>query len=442
MWATQVLARFAHQTSGRALPPEVLHHAQRAVVDWYASLCPGLAMPAVQLLEATLADDLDRGSARLALGRAATPRAAALINGTAAHAAEVDDSFRDAMLHPGAATIAAALAAAQASQATGADFLRAVVLGYEVSTRIGVVMGRPHYRFWHNTGTVGSFGAAAAAASLLRLDEDAFAQALALAATFTAGLQQAFRSEAMAKPLHAGRAAEAGVLAAQLAARGMRSSLDVLEGESGLGQAMSDGPDWSQVGATLGEDFHITRLTFKNHIGCGHTFAAIDGALALQHRHGFSHADIRSVHLGVYRPTLDIAPHLDPQNADQARFSLHYMVASALVHGSVRLSAFEPARLHDPATRALMQRITKALDAEVDAGFPGRRAARVNITLRDGRVLTHLQPDRKGDPELPLSDADLEAKLIELAAPVIGGSEACALLARIWALTTSPHLPT
>lgn len=442
MLATQVFARFAREASQRALTPEVLHHAQRAVIDWYASLYPGLAMPAVQVLEATMSEDLDRGDARLALGRAATTRAAALINGTAAHAAEVDDSFRDAMYHPGAATIAAALAAAQATKATGLDFLRAVVLGYEVSTRIGVVMGRPHYKYWHNTGTMGSFGAAAAAASLLRLNEDAFAQALALAATFTAGLQQAFRTEAMAKPLHAGRAAEAGVLAAQLAARGMRSSLDALEGEFGLGQAMSDGPDWSQVGATLGKDFHITRLTFKNHIGCGHTFAAIDGALALQQLHGFSHADIESVHLGVYRPTLDIAPHVDPQTPDQARFSLHYMVACALVHGSVRLSAYEPARLDDPATRALMQRITKALDPEVDAGFPGRRAARVAITLRDGRRLSHLQPDRKGDPELPLSDADLEGKLLELAAPVIGAHEARALLARIWALPTNPALPT
>jgi 2-methylcitrate dehydratase PrpD len=441
MHATQVFARFARQLPERPLPDKVVHHAQRAVIDWYASLYPGLDTPAVQVLEATLADDLDRGGARVASGRAATARAAALINGTAAHAAEVDDSFRDAMYHPGAATIAAALAAAQATGSSGADFLRAVVVGYEVSTRIGVVMGRPHYKFWHNTGTMGSFGAAAAAASLLRLDEPAFAHALALAATFTAGLQQAFRSEAMAKPLHAGRAAEAGVLAAQLAARGMRSSLDVLEGASGLGQAMSDGPDWSQIGATLGDDFHITRLTFKNHIGCGHTFAAIDGALDLQQQHGFAHGDIESLHLGVYQPTLDIAPHVDPQNADQARFSLHYMVASALVHGSVRLAAFEADRLNDGATRALMKRITKALDPEVDAAFPGRRSARVTITLRDGRRFVHLQPDRKGDPELPLSDADLEGKLLELASPVIGEPEARALLARIWALQTSETLP-
>ena len=289
MKVTELFARFATQLAQQALPDDVVHHAQRAVIDWHASLYPGLDMPAVRVLEAALAEDLNRGPARLALGRAATTRAAALLNGTAAHAAEVDDSFRDAMVHPGSATIAAALAVAQANGSHGADFLRAVVVGYEVSTRIGVVMGRPHYRHWHNTGTMGCFGAAAAVASLLRLDEVAFAHALALAGTFTAGLQQAFRTEAMAKPLHAGRAAEAGVLAAQLAAKGMRSSLDVLEGASGLGQAMSDGPDWSQVDATLGDEFHITRLTFKNHIGCGHTFAAIDGALALQAQHGFRH---------------------------------------------------------------------------------------------------------------------------------------------------------
>ncbi|MDR7151932.1 2-methylcitrate dehydratase PrpD [Hydrogenophaga palleronii] len=440
MYVTQTFARFATEFAQAPLPAEVAHHAQRAVIDWYASIYPGLDTPAVQVLTQTMVDELDRGTAQLVQGRQATTRAAALIQGTAAHAAEVDDSFRDAMYHPGAATIAAALAMAQTVGASGPELLRAVVLGYEVSTRIGVVMGRPHYKYWHNTGTMGSFGAAAAAASLLKLDEAAYANALAIAATFTAGLQQAFRQEAMAKPLHAGRAAEAGVLAAQLASGGMRSSLDVLEGDSGLGSAMSEGPDWSAVGATLGIDFHITRLTFKNHIGCGHTFAAIDGALALQQQHGFSHADIERVALGVYQPTLDIAPHVEPQNADQARFSLHYMVATALVHGSVRLSAFEPDRLNDPATRALMQRIDKALDPAVDAAFPGRRGARVTITLRDGRQLTLLQPDRKGDPELPLSDVDLEDKLMELATPVIGEDAARALLVRIWQLHQSDKL--
>lgn len=265
--ATELFGQYAARYRDTALPDAVLHHAKRALIDWYAALLPGLAAAPLAQLEQVLAEDLDHGRARLGNGRAATARAAALYNGTAAHAAEIDDSFRDAMYHPGAATIAAALAASQQAGASGLDFLRALVLGYEVSTRIGVVLGRAHYRFWHNTGTVGAFGAAAAAGSALRLDAAPFAHALATAATFTAGLQQAFRLDSMSKPLHAGRAAEAGLVAAQLAQRGVTGSLDVLDGEAGLGRAMSDGPDWSQVGATLGRDFHITRLTFKNHVG-------------------------------------------------------------------------------------------------------------------------------------------------------------------------------
>lgn len=195
MHVTQVLARYATDFRRQDLPAEVLHHTKRAVIDWYASLFPGLGAAPVSQLEAALNEDLDRGRAFLVGGRPATARAAALINGTAAHAAEVDDSFREAMYHPGAATIAAALAASHDAGASGLQFLRGVVLGYEVSTRIGVVMGRAHYRFWHSTGTVGSFGAAAAAGILMDLDEAAFAHALATAATFTAGLQQAFRMD-------------------------------------------------------------------------------------------------------------------------------------------------------------------------------------------------------------------------------------------------------
>lgn len=441
MYITEVFARYAAAFRQQALGDEVIHHAKRAVIDWYASVYPGLSAEPVRLLQEVLAEDLDRGGARLVLGRAATARAAALIHGAAAHAAEVDDSFRDAMYHPGAATIAAALAAAQSTGGNGLQFLRAVVLGYEVSTRIGVALGRGHYKYWHNTGTVGTFGAAAAAGHLLGLSQTQFAHALATAATFAAGLQQAFRMDSMSKPLHPARAAEAGLLAAQLAARGITGSLDVLDGDAGLGMAMSTNADWSQVGATLGRDFHITRITFKNHIGCGHSFPAIDGALALQQLHGFGAADIDSVRIGTYKPALDIACHARPATANEARFSIPYVVATALVHGSVRMAAYEPQRLQDPATRALMERIHVAVDPELDAAFPGRRSARIEIALRDGRRLVHLQPNRKGDPELPLTDADLEGKLLELAAPVIGAEAARALAARLWTLDTSTTLP-
>ncbi|CAN7595230.1 MmgE/PrpD family protein [Acidovorax sp. LjRoot117] len=434
MHATEVFGRYAEEYRQSVLDDDVIHHAKRAVIDWYASLFPGLAADPLTQLEQVLADDLDHGRARLGNGRSATARAAALYNGTAAHAAEVDDSFRDAMYHPGAATIAAALAVSQDVNASGLAFLRSLVLGYEVSTRIGVVMGRRHYRFWHNTGTIGSFGAAAAAGGALGLGAQPFAHALATAATFAAGLQQAFRMDSMSKPLHAGRAAEAGLLAAQLAAKGVTGSLDVLDGEAGLGRAMSNGPDWSQVGDGLGSDFHIKRLTFKNHIGCGHTFAAIDAALALREQHSLQVQDIAHVQIDTYKPALDIACYERPSTANEARFSLRYVVATALARGSVRLAAYEPQQLEHQQTRDLMTRIEARVDPDIDAAFPGQRAARVEITTCSGDKLVHLQPNRKGDPELPLSDTELESKLIELASPVIGGQRAAQLLQRIWSL--------
>ena len=414
--------------------PEVLHHAKRAVIDWYAALLPGAVVAPATLLEIALKDELDKGLARLALGRRATTRVAALINGTAAHTVEVDDIFRDGIYHPGAPTIPAALALAQANGASGEQFLRAVIVGYEISTRIGAAMGKAHYKYWHSTGTIGVFGACAAAAELLGLDAKRFAHALATVTTFSAGLQQAFRMDSMSKPLHAGRAAEAGVTAALAAREGVTGSLDIIEGEAGFGRAMGGNPDWNKSVETLGKDFHVCRMTFKNHSCCGHTFAAIDGALALQQRMNIAAREIERIRVGSYRAAKEVSGYESPRTPAEARFSLKYVVATALTHGSVRLAAFEPARLNDAATRDLMARIEVAIDPELDAAFPGQRAARVAFVARDGRREELLQPTRIGDPDAPLSDAQLDAKYLELAVPVIGDGKARALLRRLWKL--------
>jgi 2-methylcitrate dehydratase PrpD len=436
MTIVQTLAEFAADFEQRRLPEEIVHHGKRAVIDWCAALLPGAVSAPATLLESALADELDRGPSKLALGRNATPRAAALINGTAAHTAEVDDIFRDAIYHPGAPTIAAALAAAEAAGSSGAAFLRAVIIGYEVSTHIGAAMGRAHYRFWHNTGTIGTFGAAAAAAAVYGLDRRAFAHALANAATFAAGLQQAFRMDSMSKPLHAGRAAEGGLLAALAAREGVTGSLDVIEGEAGFGRAMGGNPDWNAALAGLGYEFNVAKLTFKNYACCGHTFAAIDGALELQKKLGVTSSDIARVSVETYGEALQVAGNTHPATPSEARFSLPYVVATALVHGNVRLAAFDPERLADPETRDLMGRVTLMIDGDIDAGFPARRAARVAIETRDGRREHFLQPTRKGDPDMPLTDLELEEKYRELAIPVIGAPKAESLLERLWRLDT------
>jgi 2-methylcitrate dehydratase PrpD len=413
-----VVARYAQWAVGwRAQPiaAEVAHHARRAVIDWHAALFPGQVVAPATLLRRAFADH--------------SPRTVALINGSAAHTVEVDDIYRDGIYHPGAPTIAA-------THALGFErpnFLRAVIVGYEISTRIGALMGRAHYRYWHNTGTIGCFGAAAAAAELLQLSEMQFAHALATVATFAAALQQAFRMDSMSKPLHAGRAAEAGVTAALAAREGVTGSLDILEGDAGFGRAMGDNPDWERALAGLGRDFHITRMTFKNHACCGHTFAAIDGALALQQKMGVRAEHIERVDVGTYRAGVEVAHYAEPRTPAEARFSLRYVVATALTHGSVRLAAFESQRLTDPATRALMAKVVPSVDAELDATFPRQRAARVAITAR-GKREELLQPTRKGDPDLPLTDRELEDKYMELAVPVIGRAKAEELLARLWRL--------
>lgn len=440
MTAAQRFAEFASSLNQSPLAPEVIHHAKRAIVDWYAALLPGAIEPPATLLEQALAEDLDRGDARLALGRAATVRTAALINGTAAHTVEVDDIYREAIYHPGAPTIAAALALAQARQATGLQLIRAVVAGYEVSTRIGAALGRTHYRYWHNTGTVGTFGAASAAATLLGLDAERHAHALCTGATFAAGLQQAFRMDSMSKPLHAGHAAEAGVLAALAAERGVTGSLDVLDGDAGMGRAMGDGPDWKLATATLGQDFHITRMTFKNHACCGHTFAPIDGALALQTRMGVRWQELDAIEVATYGPALAVAGNFNPRTAAEARFSIPFVVATALIHGSVRLSAFTPERLANADIRALMTRIRLSVDPALDARFPGQRAARLRLIATDGRQGEYLQPTRKGDPEQPLTDEELSGKFMELAVPVVGDVRARSLLDGLWALDARVNL--
>ena len=434
-----VVERFAEWAVAYRSQPmsaEVLRHAKRAVIDLYAAMVPGAVVAPATMYAKALAEEIGRGGARLMDGRAATVRAAAFINGTAAHPVEVDDIFRDGIYHPGAPTSPAALALAQAKGVSGEAFLRAVVVGYEISTRIGAAMGRAHYKYWHNTGTIGSFGAAAAAAELLQLDAKRFAHALATVATFAAGLQQAFRMDSHSKPQHAGHAAEAGITAALGAAEGVMGSLDVIEGDAGFGKAMSDGPDWEKGLATLGRDFHITRMTFKNHACCGHTFAAIDGALALQERMKVAAREIERIKVGSYRAAKEVSGYDKPVTPAEARFSLKYVVANALRHGSVRLAAFEPERMNDLETRALMEKIDVAIDPELDAAFPKQRAARVAIQTRDGRSEEFLQPTRIGDPDAPLSDAQLDAKFLELAAPVLGGEGAKAVLAKLWTLET------
>ncbi|MFJ3799842.1 MmgE/PrpD family protein [Streptomyces sp. NPDC090088] len=430
------LAEFAVAQRAVPLAEDVRHAAVRAVVDWVSATVPGAETPAARGLTEALAPA--PGPARLIpSGRTADVRTAALLNGTAAHAAELDDIYRDAFYHPGAPTIAAAFAVGDRLDCSGEEFLRAVTIGYEIGARIALAVGAAHYRNWHTTGTVGTFGAAAAAAELLGLGPERFAGALALAATMAAGLQGTFRSPSTGKPLHAGHAAEAGVTAALAAGKGLGGALDVLEGPAGFGAATAGITGLTVSG--LGEPFAVTATTAKYHACCGHTFAAIDAALLLR-AEGVRPEDVTSVKIETYETATRVAGRTDPREPDEARFSLAYTVAAALTLGSVRLRAFSPEALRDPVIRTIVARTTTRVDPELDALAPGRRAARVRVTDRRGTVRERLRLTRKGDPDDPLDDAELREKYDELVPGFLGRERADAIADTLWKLPALPRL--
>jgi 2-methylcitrate dehydratase PrpD len=431
---TRDFADFAVSQRKVDLDETVYGAASRAVMDWFGATLAGAHMQPAHILDVAL--EFARGAGRAQLvGRTDTvdPRSAALINGTASHTAELDDIFRDGVYHPGSPTVAAALAAGQHLNVTGERFLRAVAVGYEVGDRVAAAVQPAHYTYWHTTGTVGAIGAAAAVAEILQLDEETFAHALATATTMAAGLQQAFRSDAMSKPLHAGHAADAGLVAGFAAGRGFTGALDILEGAAGFGAAMSSEPDWNGAIARLGAPWGITQATVKNHSCCGHTFAAVDAALELRAQQLDPNL-VDSVEVRTYATATKVAGNPDPRTEFEAKFSIAYCVAAALWLGSVRLAAFSEESLHHPGIRRLLPRTTIIADPELDQDFPARRRAHVTLRMVDGSTHTRHRDTRKGDPDDPLTDSEMQTKFDELAGPVLGAKGAQRLAMQLWDL--------
>jgi len=433
------LARIVAEQSFCKQPKDVVHAAKRCIIDWFASALPGAATKPPRALERGLLDELGHGNARTLSGRRAPMRTAALINGLASHVVEFDDIFAPAIYHPGSPTIAAALSAATGLNKTGRDLINAVIAGYETSTRVGAAMGPAHYRFWHSTGTVGSIGATGAAALLFELTTDETAQAFATATTMAAGLQNAFRGNSEIKPLHAGHAADTGFIATALAQNDVLAASDMFEGSTGFGAAMSENVDWAAAMSKPAE-FNILRMTVKNHGCCGHIFAALDGVLALQKEHQFTTQDVSRVQVGGYSATVNVTGNYIADTPGSAKFCLPFILASGLVHGSIRLDAYSDARLNDAEVRRLMPSIAVKLDPEIDKLFPNQRAAHVVVTLQNGTELSRFQPHRIGDPDLPLSDEQLADKFLELTTGILRETSAKELLHDLWRLEKQTDL--
>jgi 2-methylcitrate dehydratase PrpD len=351
----------------------------------------------------------------------------------ASHILELDDIHKTSTVHGAAPIVSAALAAAEREHASGERFLTAVAVGYEGAFRIGEAVNPSHYRFWHPTGTVATFGAAAAAGSILGLTADQMLNALGTAGTQAAGLWEFNADGAMSKHLHPGKAAMNGVIAADLARAGFTGASRILEGERGFIRAMSETADLSRVTAGLPSIRKIQENGYKLHACCGHTHSAIDLAIALRERAGLSEADahrrIESIEVDTYGPGYEIVKQSHPRTPYQAKFSMAYCVAVALLEGEAGLEQFTGDRFGTEGVRlaalaSLLEGTHVTVADDLTAKYPAAWPARVAVTLRDGTRLCDASDYPRGNPENPVDRRELEAKFMALVSSRFGSGRA------------------
>ena len=341
----------------------------------------------------------------------------ALLIGALSHILEMDDLHRASVVHPGCAVVPAAWALAARHGSGGVALLKAVLWGYEAATRVGMAVGPEHYRIFHNTATCGPFGSAVAAGALLGLDRSQMIDALGNAGTQAAGLWQFLASGAMSNHLHAGRAAEAGVVAGELAALGFTGAPEVLEGEKGFFAGLAPGGEPARVLADPDAPWQLRQTSIKPWPSCRHTHPAIDAALELAGElaaKGCGPEQISAIRIGCYQAARKLCDREEPQSVYEAKFSLQHSVAAALGGLAPDFDAFEAeARA---AFSGLRARCRIEIEEELEAAYPAHWGARIEVTLKDGSRIRARRRDARGDPELPLARGEMIEKARTLCA--------------------------
>ena len=325
--------------------------------------------------------------------------------GSLCHILEVDDLHRASVVHPGCVVVPAVFAMAAGSN--GKSALTAILRGFEACCRVGMSVGTEHYKIWHNTATCGPFGSAMAVASLLGLDTAACVNALGNAGSQSAGLWQFLDSGAETKHLHAGRGAEAGLVAATLAEHDFTGAPEILEGERGFYKATCPNHDAAKLLPADSDQWQLHLTSIKPWPSCRHTHPAIECALILCRQLPEATA-VRSIRIFAYQAALDLCDRVEVDSAYAGKFSLQHCVATALINGKVVFDNFE-AEARGEAYDLRSRTVVSVVD-QFQSAYPRHWGSRVEIDLEDGSMISHEVTDARGDPELPLSPEDMVAK--------------------------------
>ncbi len=424
------------------VPPAARAAARGAVQDTIGVALAGAGEPAARIVQRVLAADGGPGPSTVLGAGPAGPSAAALANGTAAHALDFDDMCWVTLAHPSAPLVAAGLAVGEAVDASGRALLDAYVVGFEVEAALGTVMNPTHYeRGWHGTATIGTLGAAAAAARVLGLDAETAARALAIAASEASGLKENFGT--MVKPLQGGLAARNGVLAALLARDAFTASPRAIDGPQGFLVAMqSAGRDLSAAIDGLGRRWEIVAggITVKLYPSCAATHPTIDTLRDLRREAGIEPSGVEAVEIDVDPVVPTVLIHDRPTTGLEGKFSLHYCAAAALAFGRVGIDTFEPEAMRDPAVERLVPRVTMRADDRLGRDVPPLTEARVTVRLADGRTLERSVRGARGYPEHAASPAELDEKFLGCARRMVPAGAAAAALDFLRTLDAAPSV--
>ena len=434
---TSDLIAFCRECRWRELDYTVTDAAIRHLIDIVGVIMAGVKADSSKVVGEFAAEQggtseaIVIGSKELLLPAAS----AAFCNGVSAHALELDDVHTPSSLHPGAVVIPAALAMSERMQADGETVVRAIILGYEVMTRMGMAVDpKTHYaRGFHPTSTCGCFGALAAAGLVLNLSSDEFLNGFGIAASLASGLLEFSHSGSWVKRLHTGWAARSGVTAAMLAKKGFTGPPTAITGPYGFLKSFSHSARPERLSLNLGETYAICNTQVKYYACCTYQHAALTGVIDLMKTYGVKCSEIRKIEIGVVQPAIPLTyepreTKVAPQSIVEAQFSLPYGIAVATLFGDASIKQYTHQLLRDPRVLDLASKVYVFYDSALDKYYPRYFPATVKILLTDGSTLSCTTISPKGHPENPLTDDELERRFILLASATIPQQKARALL--------------
>jgi 2-methylcitrate dehydratase PrpD len=420
---TEYVADFTVQTSLKDIPPDAIHLAKRSILDGLGLATAGSKSGAAIIARRVLTtDDCGDQCTILGTGSRTSPRTAALLNGIAIHADDFDDTqlaksssrVYGLLTHPTAPVLPAVLSIAERDGRGGKEALLAYLVGVEVETKAAEAIDPRHYGDgFHSTGTLGTLGSACAVARLLELSEDDTRTCLGIAASQAAGLRENFGT--MTKPFHAGRAAQNGLLAAELAAAGFSAAANILEADRGFFSAAGGGFQPDLVMGQLGRPWTFLEpgISIKPYPSGSLTHPGMNAVLDLIERHDIDPKNVERVFVRTNRYMPNALIHHRPTTELQAKFSMEFCIAILLLDRQAGLAEFTDEVVQRPDVQQMIERISFEPDPDVDAAGFDKMTTLIDVQLRDGSRLSARADFAKGSPQHPMSDAELIGKFTE-----------------------------